>query len=452
VWLFAHGIVGRADLPIPVALFGVAAAAVLVISFVALASGWSRPRLERRSARPLLRIPLAVEALLGALGVVAFAVTAYAGLAGTETQQDNLAPTAVYVGFWVGIPFLSLLLGDVFRLLSPWRALGRACGWVAGRVGSGALPEPLPYPERLGHWPAAAGILAFAICELCWATAQEPAPLAVLMLVYLTIQLVGMSLYGVEAWTRRGDAFGVWFGLIARLAPLARGADGRIVLRVPVASAAGLGAIAGTTALLLVGIGSTAFDGAKEGPLFQGLVTDMQDGFTSIGLSKGFGLELAFVVGLLIAVAAVSAIWLVGVLGMPRSELRLSRRELGGRFVHTLVPIAAAYLVAHYFSLLAYNGQDLWRLASDPLGDGSDLFGGAGTAIDYSVVSATGIWYVQVGALVLGHVAGLVLAHDRALVVYGSPRAATRSQIVMLIVMVCFTLLGLWLLSAALNT
>jgi hypothetical protein len=119
------------------------------------------------------------------------------------------------------------------------------------------------------------------------------------------------------------------------------------------------------------------------------------------------------------------------------------------RLAHSLVPILAAYIVAHYFSLLAYNGQDLPRLASDPLGDGSDLFGGAGSAIDYGVVSATAIWYVQVGALVLGHVAALVLAHDRALVVHGSHRAATRSQIVMLVLMVCFTCLGLWLLSAS---
>ncbi len=137
---------------------------------------------------------------------------------------------------------------------------------------------------------------------------------------------------------------------------------------------------------------------------------------------------------------------------MPLEGSRLSRRELSRRFAHTLIPIAAAYLVAHYFSLLAYESQRLWALASDPLGDGSDLFGGAGSGIDYSIVSATGIWYVQIGALVIGHVAALVLAHDRALVVYGSARAAARSQIVMLLVMVLFTVLGLWLLSAALNT
>ncbi len=137
--------------------------------------------------------------------------------------------------------------------------------------------------------------------------------------------------------------------------------------------------------------------------------------------------------------------------GMKPPERAPSRRELARAFGHTLIPIAAGYLVAHYFSLLAYNGQDLWRLANDPLGDGSDLFGGAEATIDYGVVSATGIWYVQVCALVIGHVAALVLAHDRALELYGSAKRATRSQVVMLVLMVAFTCLGLWLLSAALN-
>jgi hypothetical protein len=127
----------------------------------------------------------------------------------------------------------------------------------------------------------------------------------------------------------------------------------------------------------------------------------------------------------------------------------MTRIELGRSLAHTLVPIAAAYVVAHYFSLLAYNGQDIVRLISDPLGDGSDLFGGADRRIDYSVVSATAIWYAQVGSLVIGHVCALVLGHDRALALYEDPKAGTRSQIVMLILMVCFTCLGLYLLSAS---
>lgn len=141
-------------------------------------------------------------------------------------------------------------------------------------------------------------------------------------------------------------------------------------------------------------------------------------------------------------------LWL-GIPGMRSVDRSHPARELALRFAPSLVPIALAYMIAHYFSLLAYQGQAAAYLASDPLGKGWDLFGTATSTIDYSVVGANGIWYVQVAALVFGHIAGLVLAHDRALVVYDEPRTATRSQYWMLAVMVAFTSLGLWLLSAA---
>jgi hypothetical protein len=123
--------------------------------------------------------------------------------------------------------------------------------------------------------------------------------------------------------------------------------------------------------------------------------------------------------------------------------------ELGRSFAHTLIPIALAYVVAHYFSLFVFQGQASFFLISDPLGDGSDIFGTSQVAINYSVLSANAIWYTQVAALVLGHVAALVLAHDKALATWSNPRVAIRSQYWMLLVMVAFTCLGLWFLSAA---
>ena len=448
--VFAHGLVGRADLPIPEALFAGAAALVLVLSFAALATLWSTPRLQEPRERRLVRLPVAADVVLGLVGVVTFAAVVYAGLAGTDSEQDNLAPHVVFVTLWVGVPFASLLFGDIFRLLSPWRAIGRAVGWVAARVSSGDPPEPLTYPERLGRWPAAAGIVFFGVCELCWAGGREPQTLALLGLAYLVVALVGMSLYGVEPWTRHADPFGAYFSIFALLAPLAR-RDGVLYARVPGTGAVGLDPVPGTAGLLLAAIGITAFDGASAGPLFNDVAPHLQDFFGSLGADKGTALELAFCVGLAFMIAFVTAIYWGAIHGMSLRGLRrpMTRMELGRSLVHTLVPIAAAYVVAHYFSLIAYNGQDFWRLASDPLGDGSDLFGGADSGIDYSVVSATAIWYVQVAALVTGHVVALVLAHDRALALYEDPKEATRSQIVMLVLMVCFTCLGLWLLSAA---
>ena len=447
--LVAHGIVGREDLPVPKVVFLYAATVVLVLSFVALAFLWPRPRLEAPEERDVLRVPRVVEALCGLLGVAIFAIVVWAGFAGVQTTQANLAPIFIYVLFWVGIPVLSVLFGDVFRAFNPWRAIGRAAGWTAKRLRGDRVPEPLPYPERLGRWPAVAGFAAFAWVELALdaSIAEDPSVLAALALVYAAAQLVGMALYGVEAWSRNGDAFGVWFRFCGSLSPL-HWHDGRLSLRRPFSGVTRTRLLPGTVALLALAIGSTTFDGLSENRLWTDLALEIQNGLEGLGIGAARGLEVAYTLGLLAVVGLAGLLYWLGVLGMRNVDRAKRPGDLAVRFAHSLVPIAFAYLLAHYFSLLAYQGQAAGFLASDPLGKGWDLFGTATSTIDYTVVSANGIWYVQVGALVLGHVAGLVLAHDRALLVFRDGRDATRSQYSMLAVMVAFTSLGLWLLSS----
>jgi len=448
--VLAHGLVGKQDLPIPRWLFAWGAAVVLVVSFVALAVLWPQPRLERADVdgRRLLRLPAALEPLCGVIGVAAFALVVYAGLSGTQSEQANLAPTAIYVLFWVGIPCASLLIGDVWRAFSPWRALARAVAWIAGRGGSASgLPEPLAYPARVGRWPAAFAILAFTWVELVWSNGSDPSSLAILALVYGAFQLVGMSLYGIDPWTRNADGFAVYFALFASLSPLHRkGTDLRA--RRPLVGTTRLQAGPGTVPLLAVMIGSTSFDGFAEGPTWSDLGPDLQQVFIDLGVSRSSALEFAFTIGLVGMVLFVAGLFRLGIAGMRSMGGGVDTATLARRFVHTLVPIALAYVIAHYFSLLAYQGQATGYLASDPLGDGSDWLGTAAWTIDYEWIGPNATWYVQVAALVIGHVAGLVLAHERALVIYRKARDATRSQYWMLAVMVCFTSLGLWLLSA----
>lgn len=443
----AHGIVGRADLPIPGWLFGWAAAVVLVVSFVALALLWPEPRLEHVRQRRVIALPALADVVLGVAGIAVFVAGVYAGLAGTQTAAANLMPRLVFVAFWVGVPVASVVFGDVFRLLSPWRAAARAVAWAAGRLGLRG-PAALPYPARLGWWPAAAGIFAFAWVELVYTGRDDPSTLAVLALAYAAIQFVGMSVYGIEAWSRNADAFGVYFSLFARLSAWVR-RDGALWLRVPLSGTTSLPTPPGVVALLAVSIGSTAFDGAAEGQLWTEAGPKLQQLFVDLGFSLQAGLEIAFTIGLAGAILVIAGIYHLGVRGMHGVRPALSTRELSRQFVHTLIPIAFAYVLAHYFSFLAYEGQAFAFLISDPLGDGSNLFGTAGQTIDYSLFSATAIWYIQVIVLVTGHVSGLMLAHDRALTVYRSPREATRSQYWMLVVMVGFTSLGLWLLSVS---
>jgi hypothetical protein len=448
----AHGIVGRQDLPIPAWLFGWAAAVVLVVSFVALAVLWPKPRLEDARDRRVLHVPAWLEVPAGALGVLLFGFVVYAGFAGEQVDTANVVPTFVFVLFWVGLLPLQVLLGDVFALFNPWRAVGRGVGWIAQRVAGDSLPEPMAYPDRLGHWPAAAGLLCFAWLELVSTSRGDPSTLAVLALAYAAIQLVGMSLYGVRAWERHGDGFAVYFGLFACLSPL-RWERGTLYVRPLLAGTTRLVPVGGTVALLTTMIGITTFDGLSNGPLWSDLAPEITTVFSDIGFSQATALQITFTLGLLVTVGLVTLLYLLGAAGMRTVAPEYSTLHLARTFVHTLTPIALAYAIAHYFSLLAFQGQALGFLASNPLGralqpgDGGWL-GTAEWGIDYTWLSANAIWYVQVGALVAGHVAGLVLAHDRALKVFVRAREATRSQYWMLVVMVAFTSLGLWLLSA----
>jgi hypothetical protein len=446
----AHGLVGKQDLPIPRWLFAWAAAVVLVASFVGLAVLWAQPRLQDVAERRRLDVPRVLEVLFGALGVAFFVFCVYAGYAGTQAATANILPTIVYVYFWVAIPFVSVLFGDVFRAVNPWLAIGKATGWVVRRTGAAGPDgaEPLEYPRWLGRWPAAIGVLVFAWVELVYADKDDPSQLATMALAYTAVQLIGMSLYGVKQWSTRGDAFGVYFGMFARISPL-HWRDRGLFTRPALGGAPKLTAVAGTVPLLCVMIGTTSFDGFSQGTTWNSIVPHLQDFFGDLGFNAEHALEWAGTLGIVVMCCFIGALYRLGVLGMHTVGRRLGTRELSGAFVHTLIPIAFAYVLAHYFSLVAYQGQAIAPLLSDPLGDGSDVFGWADVTINYTWISATGIWYVQVAALVLGHVAGLALAHDRALALFERARDATRSQYWMLAVMVAFTSLGLWLLSAA---
>ena len=462
----AHGLGGVTDLPIPTWLFAWAASIVLVASFVALATLWPEPRFERTRERVVATVPRLLDPLAGALGLAVFALVVYAGFAGEQADAtQNLAPVGVFVFFWVGLAVGSLLFGDVFRAINPWRAVARAVSWAARRAGVRARPL-LSYPARLGHWPAAIGILAFAWVELVLPSRDVPSTLAVLVLACAATQLAAMVLFGIEVWERHGDPFSVYFGLFAKLSPV-RWSQRRLSVRRPLEGVAHMDVLPGTIALLAVMIGSTSFDGLSQSTAWTEALPGWQTSLSGLG-GQG-ALELINSLGLLAMILLVAGIYRLGILGMRSIDSRFSAGELARRFAHTLVPIALAYVVAHYFTFFIYQGQTIGYLISDPLGTGANIFGTAHASIDYGFISASQAWYFQVAALLAGHVCGLVLAHDRAVALYSQQwdtdgasvgpggvlvlqkRAsdAIRSQYWMLGVMVAFTCLGLWLLAEA---
>ena len=440
----AHGLVGRTDLPMPEWLFAWAATIVLVASFVALSALWTRPRLQSARAVRLLELPRWCEVAAGAFGVAVFVAVVACGLWGAQVGVVNLAPTVVYVVLWVAVPLSSALVGDVFAFLNPWRAVARAVAWT----GRGRLPAPpLRYPERLGVWPAAAAVVAFGFLELVYVDRDTPSALAKLAIAYAAVQLAGMALYGVERWSTRADAFGVAFSLYARLAPV-EWRTRTLLARPPLSGLTRAPHLAGSVALVCAMIGVTTFDGASNGPLWQESAPTLQRGLTDLGIGNVAAGELTGALGLLLCVLVIAGLYRAAVRSMAARSPGAGTQQLASAFAFTLVPIAFGYLLAHYFSFVVYQAQALGFLISDPMGTGANLFGTASLGIDYRILSPAAIWYVQVAALVAGHVAGLALAHDRALVVFGASRAALRSQYWMLAVMVALTCLGLYLLSA----
>ena len=456
----AHALEGKTDLPIPEWLFAWGASLVLIVSFVALTLAWSRPRFEEDGWTPTssrlsgLLVNRVTGVVAGALGVFLLGVVVWSALYGTEAPDRNFSLTFVFVTFWLGLVVVSVLFGDVFRALNPWGAIARVFAAAFRLVAGQSAPPPLAYPERLGRWPAVAGIAGFAWIELVFAqqgfqaVGLTPHTVGIAVLVYTGITFIGMALFGIDRWLDRGEAFSVYFNMFSRLAPL-EVREGRLGTRRWLSGAVGWAVVPGSVALVLVAIGSTAFDGAQEG-LLQTPISDTVDAVIDAGVGPITSLRLTNTLYMGLTILVVAGIFWGGIAGMHTVRGSAPTRELGRLFAHSFIPIALAYLVAHYFSLVLFQEQAQFTyLLSDPLGDGSDYFGTAGGGIDYTLIGATAVWYVQVAALVIGHVIALVLGHDRALATYGDARSAGRSQYWMLAMMVGFTTLGLFLLSQA---
>jgi len=435
--VLAHGLGGRQDLPIPLSYALVGAVWALAVSFVALGVLWRSSRLRGNAAgHPL---PVGVSTVgdspgfrwaLRLVGLVLAAFVGYAAVFGPDLANN---PTAgfVYVVFWVGLVPLSLLFGPVWRLLNPLRTVHLL---LARATRSRPEEGVFALPPWLGYWPGALSLFSFVWLELAAPDRDTTGVLRAYLAGYAGVHLLAAAVYG-SRWFDRGDGFEVYSTLIGRLAPLGRRSDGRLALRNPLDGLDGLSAAPGLAAAVCVLLASTAFDGFSNSPSWIGWT---QESSLSPTATATLGLVMTI---LIVGGAYTLAAWLSGVLGTTE------HRALPRQFAHSLVPIAVGYLIAHYFSLLLFGGQQTLIFASDPLVNGSDLFGTAEAGINYTLVSVRTIAVVQVLAVVTGHVLGVVAAHDRAVRLFPRTHALV-GQLPMLTLMVGYTLGGLTLLFA----
>jgi hypothetical protein len=288
-------------------------------------------------------------------------------------------------------------------------------------------------------------IFGFAFVELAYPDRDVPEKLAIAVFVYSAVTFIGMALYGVERWLERGEGFSVYFGLFARMSPFET-RDRVVGVRPPLGGLPSFTPLPGTVALLAVMIGTVSFDGFSGGSIWQDTSPDIARFFEHV-LSPAHAIELTYTLGLVVGVLLIYGVYELGAWGAASLAGKPPGVRLDRAFVHSLVPIAAVYVLAHYLTLLVYQGQGAWALASNPLGRDWNIFGTADRAIDYSAIGSNTVWYIWVVLIVTGHLSAITLAHDRALVLYESATRAVRSQYWMLGVMVFFTSLALWLLS-----
>lgn len=429
--IFAHGIGGRADLPIPITVLIAGASVVLLITFVALGALWTTPRLQDGPRYDQPRASLPNRNILGALGVLALGLVigqVVMPLVGAEREvvRPTIAPVMVWVVFWLVVPFAGAVIGNWYTDLNPWRALSRWSG-----IGRGERAGLL---DSMGLWPASGLFIAFAWLELVSPRSGDPTMLGVAALIYTLGLLAAVALVGRETGLAVFDFFTPYNRLISAISPLGRDASGRLVWRGWLRSLTVIPEWPGLWVFVSVMIGTVTYDGAAGTGWFRtitGGIGNSQIGSTFLLVATVNVVALAYYM----ACAAAARL----------DPGRWTTREVAQRFAHTLVPIGLAYAVSHYFTLIIFEGQQIVAAISDPFGLGWDLFGTADYRVNFFIRTSTPIWLAQVAFIVGGHLVGVVLAHDRSLRDFG--RGAVRSQYAMLVLMIALTSLGLLILS-----
>lgn len=436
VVVLAHGIGGRQDLPVPLSLFVSGATVVLVVSFVALATLWPEPRLQGEiERRPVGGRALSLlSRMLSYVGLLALCLVIVAGLIGIDNSSRNPASVLVFIGFWLVIPFLSALVADIYPAASPWALLGEWFGFE-------------DRDNRFGYGPAVPAFIAFTWLELV-SPRQGPRVLALAAAIYTVYLVVMGTIHGRRAVAWSFDGFSVYSRMFGAMAPLGVTDGGQWFRRPWLKGLVHLPERPGLDAMAVAMIGTVTYDGAKSTAFWSTAIVQPLVGILP-DWSPQVLTSIIGTVGLLGAVGLVGIAYRIACAFAKRLGGGPEDRDTAVRFAHTLVPIAFAYAFAHYFTLVLFEGQLLFSTMSDPFGLGWNLFGTVDRPIDYSLIGggSTWVWYVQVAVIVLGHVGGIVLAHDRALADF-PPANAVRSQYPMLALMVVLTGLGLTLLAA----
>lgn len=434
----AHAMGERYDLPVPLAYYLVAAAAIVVVTFVIaiLAMRAAPPTAVSNEPRTVPARPDTASFgrhAIGAARLLAAAVVVLVilvGWLGNQHPTRNLAPSIVWIVWWVGLPLTAALIGDLWAAINPWRTIHR---WTAG-----SSQAMRPYPAVLGTWPACIVLLTFAWIEVVWPGDASPALLASGVLAYGVLTWLAMRRVGPDVWLRHGEAFTVMCAVLGRLAPIS-GEPGATFRWPGVRLLQDGPATPSMAAFIILMLATVLFDGLLGTRTWRAI----EHGLHGLGLSWPTATGVpGRTIGLLGAWLVLSLVYLAACWAMTRiGDATATTAFIASRYAFALVPIAAGYLIAHNLAFFINEVGALPDLIADPFG-----WRDARPAAE-PAVGAAFAWYVAVGAIVLGHVGAVIIAHGVALRHEGERSQAVRRLVPMTIVMVAYTVVSLFVLA-----
>ncbi|MDQ6649763.1 MAG: hypothetical protein M3Z02_06565 [Actinomycetota bacterium] len=442
----AHAFGQRYELPIPLLLFVLGGAGVVLLSFVLVLPRAVAARNEE--APPPDRTPLRRLSPAGAgASFVGLLFLVVAGLVGSQTVSENIVPTVFWLLVWIAVPLSCGLLGDWTQVVNPFAAIATVTDSTSLRRAVLGREQPVRWPAALGWWPAAGIFFVLACGELIYNhTATLPRVTATGLLGYFLVSAFLGLLFGRE-WRTCGEVFSVLFATWGRLGYFRFGAPGR--RRYAGGLAVPFEATPSRVAFVLLLLVSVSFDGLLATPIWtrfsRGLPGPLRVGSAGLeGLTTVAFLLLAALTCLVFGAFAVA----VARAGAHRVGPGIALAGL----LPSLLPIAFGYLLAHNVQYLLVNAQLLFPLIGNPIGTQSwpihlpnpfnDSF-----EVHVALLPTAAYWYIAMVVIIAVHVVAVVLAHRHLGTATGDQQRARRSEYPWVAAMVAYTMLSLWLLA-----
>ena len=401
-----HGVVNVGDLPIPFDIVLNSSALVVLITFVYLKVSWKEsiitPRQEVFNDK---------QNFIGKLfGIIILFLLVAPGIFGNESSKTSIAPLILWVFLWIGVPVLGLLFGDIYSKFNPLNLFSLKSD----------KPESVYFACIL--------FIGLTWFELVWRKPGNPLNIAIVLITLFIC--VNLLRYFLKKSLIEVDPLLLLHYLYSKLKLF----NSRPYFRSLLDNIGNLAKLRGIEYFVLLMIGTVTYDGLRE-------TTFWYNQFGSRTDDMGFSTMMFLIMNLgTILFYRFACFFAIKVGG---SDLELN--HVSNLFGHTMLPIAFAYHVTHYLTLLLFESQTFFYRFNDPIGIGMNILNVEEPTINYFIEPLV-IWGIQVAVTLLGHMLSVVLAHDLAVKLFGHQQS-DKTQYIFLFITVALTLQALFVLS-----